>query len=100
MGSTKYEVEKFTGQNDFGLWKLKMKALLVQQDLLEACEEDRSSLRKIRKQCWRKLKVQLECNLLLGNIGVLLGNCVCIVFVFDSLIVKVVRDLRKTRCRS
>jgi len=30
MGSAKYEVEKFTGQNDFGLWRLKMRALLVQ----------------------------------------------------------------------
>jgi len=29
MGSTKYEVEKFTGQNDFRLWRLKMRALLV-----------------------------------------------------------------------
>ncbi|CAK8569061.1 unnamed protein product [Lathyrus sativus] len=36
MSSTKYEIEKFTGVNDFGLWHLKMLALLVQQDLLEA----------------------------------------------------------------
>ena len=36
MGSAKYEVEKFTGQNDFGLWRLKMRALLVQQGLEEA----------------------------------------------------------------
>nr|KYP53379.1 Retrovirus-related Pol polyprotein from transposon TNT 1-94 [Cajanus cajan] len=36
MGSTKYEVEKFTGQNDFGLWRLKMRALLVHQGLVDA----------------------------------------------------------------
>ena len=36
MPSTKYEIEKFTGVNDFGLWRLKMKALLVQQGCLEA----------------------------------------------------------------
>ena len=36
MSSTKYEIEKFTGVNDFGLWCLKMKALLVQQGCLEA----------------------------------------------------------------
>src|SRR3954464_10360508 len=36
MPSTKYEIENFTGVNDFGLWRLKMKALLVQQDCLEA----------------------------------------------------------------
>ena len=36
MPSTKYEIEKFTGVNDFGMWCLKMKALLVQQGCLEA----------------------------------------------------------------
>ncbi|MCI64385.1 glutamate receptor 3.6, partial [Trifolium medium] len=30
MGS-KWEIEKFTRSNDFGLWKVKMKAILVQQ---------------------------------------------------------------------
>jgi len=38
MGLAKYEVEKFTGQNDFGLWRLKMRALLVQQGLVEALD--------------------------------------------------------------
>ena len=36
MSSIKYEIEKFTGVNDFGLWRLKMKVLLVQQGCLEA----------------------------------------------------------------
>ena len=36
MPSTKYEIEKFTRVNDFALWRLKMKALLVQQGCLEA----------------------------------------------------------------
>lgn len=30
---TKFEVEKFTGENDFGLWKMKMKAMLVKEGL-------------------------------------------------------------------
>jgi len=30
MGS-KWDIEKFTGSNDFGLWKLKMQAVLIQQ---------------------------------------------------------------------
>lgn len=34
--STKYEIEKFTGVNDFSLSHLKMQALLVQKGLLEA----------------------------------------------------------------
>lgn len=36
MSSTKFEIEKFTGVNNFGLWRLKMKILLVQQGCLEA----------------------------------------------------------------
>ncbi|RVW26906.1 Glutamate receptor 2.1 [Vitis vinifera] len=36
MGTVKFDVEKFTGKNDFGLWRLKMRALLVQQGLQDA----------------------------------------------------------------
>ncbi|KAG6692209.1 hypothetical protein I3842_10G103000, partial [Carya illinoinensis] len=28
----KFDVEKFTGENNFGLWRIKMRALLVQED--------------------------------------------------------------------
>jgi hypothetical protein len=31
--SSKFEVEKFSGKNNFELWKLKMRDLLVQQGL-------------------------------------------------------------------
>ena len=31
MSSTKFEFEKFCGKNNFELWKLKMRDLLVQQ---------------------------------------------------------------------
>jgi len=30
MGS-KWDLEKFTGDNDFGLWKVKMQVVLIQQ---------------------------------------------------------------------
>jgi len=30
MGS-KWDIEKFTGDNDFGLWKVKMEVVLIQQ---------------------------------------------------------------------
>ncbi|KAH9680956.1 hypothetical protein KPL71_026757 [Citrus sinensis] len=39
MTRPKLEVEKFTGENDFHLWRLKMKALLVHQGLDEALAE-------------------------------------------------------------
>ena len=32
-GTAKFEVEKFISSNDFGLWRLKMRALLVHQGL-------------------------------------------------------------------
>ncbi|MCI15487.1 glutamate receptor 3.6, partial [Trifolium medium] len=35
MGS-KWEIEKFTGKNDFGLWKVKVRAILTQQNCAEA----------------------------------------------------------------
>lgn len=35
MGS-KWDIEKFTGSNDFGLWKVKMRAILIQQKCVEA----------------------------------------------------------------
>ncbi|KAH9671115.1 hypothetical protein KPL70_017228 [Citrus sinensis] len=48
MGSVRLEVEKFTGENDFHLWRLKMRALLVHQGLDEALAEESSS-KKPRK---------------------------------------------------
>ena len=35
MSTAKFETEKFTGKNDFGLWRLKMKAVMMQQGLWE-----------------------------------------------------------------
>ncbi|WVY98367.1 hypothetical protein V8G54_030518 [Vigna mungo] len=34
--ATKFDVEKFNGTNDFGLWKIKMQAILIQQGCDEA----------------------------------------------------------------
>ncbi|KAL1540303.1 hypothetical protein AAHA92_24674 [Salvia divinorum] len=33
MAATRFEAEKFSRKNDFGLWQIKMKALLIQQGL-------------------------------------------------------------------
>ncbi|XP_073221741.1 uncharacterized protein [Cicer arietinum] len=41
MTSTKYVLEKFNRNNDFGLWRLKMKALLVHQGLERALGGDK-----------------------------------------------------------
>ena len=48
MATLKLDVEKFTGENDFHLWRLKMRALLVHQGIEEVLEDLRTS-KKISK---------------------------------------------------
>lgn len=50
MSSTKFEAEKFSGKNDFALWKIKMKALLVQQGLADALKGEKGFLEKMTEQ--------------------------------------------------
>ncbi|KAE8683864.1 hypothetical protein F3Y22_tig00111166pilonHSYRG00202 [Hibiscus syriacus] len=38
MGSAKFDIEKFTRKNDFGLWRVKMRVFLVQQGIVEALQ--------------------------------------------------------------
>ncbi|KAH9681538.1 putative disease resistance RPP13-like protein 1 [Citrus sinensis] len=42
MATSKFQVEKFTGENEFHLWRLKMRALLVHQGLEETLGDPRS----------------------------------------------------------
>ncbi|GKB29576.1 hypothetical protein Tco_0868977 [Tanacetum coccineum] len=39
MTETEFDIEKFDGKNDFGLWQVRMKAFLEQQGLAAALEE-------------------------------------------------------------
>ena len=41
MSSAIFEIEKFNGKNNFELWKLKMRDLLVQQGLQRALDGKR-----------------------------------------------------------
>lgn len=38
--SSRYDIEKFNGNNDFALWKIKMQALLENLGLKEALKEE------------------------------------------------------------
>ena len=38
MSLPKFDLEKFNGENDFNLWRLKMRAILVHQGLEDALE--------------------------------------------------------------
>ncbi|KAH9668177.1 hypothetical protein KPL70_021322 [Citrus sinensis] len=59
MASTKLEVEKFTGENDFHLWRLKMRALLVHQRL-DVTLDDESSSKKPMKGTEEELSEVLD----------------------------------------
>ena len=50
MASTRFDLEKFNGDNDFYLWSLKMRAILIQQGLDAALEEDEDSKAKKGKE--------------------------------------------------
>lgn len=54
MSTTKFDAEKFTGLNDFGLWRLKMKALLVQQGLADAIKSETEFVKAIAAEDKRK----------------------------------------------
>uniref|UniRef100_A0A803NRR8 Retrovirus-related Pol polyprotein from transposon TNT 1-94 n=1 Tax=Cannabis sativa TaxID=3483 RepID=A0A803NRR8_CANSA len=40
MASTRFEVDKFSSTNNFGLWRIKMKALLVHQGIHQAVDKE------------------------------------------------------------
>ncbi|GJV55810.1 hypothetical protein Tco_1456815 [Tanacetum coccineum] len=61
MTGTKFDIEKFDGMNDFGLWQVRMKALLEQQGLAAALEELPAATIEITKETttagiWKKLE--------------------------------------------
>lgn len=69
MSSTKYDIDKFTGVNDFGLWHFKMQSLQVQQGLLETLKRSRKmddSLMKKKKKTMVE-KAHSEIMLSLGD---------------------------------
>ncbi|KAH6816428.1 hypothetical protein C2S51_021248, partial [Perilla frutescens var. frutescens] len=43
MSAARFDVEKFIDKSDFGLWKVKMRALLIQQGLKEALKQTSAS---------------------------------------------------------
>ncbi|KAM1416154.1 hypothetical protein ACFX2I_007730 [Malus domestica] len=46
MQNAKFEVEKFDGTNNFGIWQCEVKDVLAQQDLLAALEEKPEAMSK------------------------------------------------------
>jgi hypothetical protein len=55
MTSAKFEIEKFNGKNNFELWKLKMRDLLVQQGLHKALDGKRKKPASMTNEEWEDL---------------------------------------------
>lgn len=47
MAAAKFEAENFSGKNDFGLWKIKMRAMLIQQGLGDALKGENALSSKL-----------------------------------------------------
>jgi hypothetical protein len=48
--ATKFNIEKFDGRNDSNLWRVRMKALLVQQRLSQGTEGKGSIVRIVERR--------------------------------------------------
>uniref|UniRef100_A0A803NPW7 Retrovirus-related Pol polyprotein from transposon TNT 1-94-like beta-barrel domain-containing protein n=1 Tax=Cannabis sativa TaxID=3483 RepID=A0A803NPW7_CANSA len=85
MTFTRFEVDKFNGTNDFGLWRIKMKAYLVHQGILEAIDqeelpalgEDKKKIKKVQNKAHKchitealKAKLQRDKSKERGDVGV------------------------------
>ena len=56
MSTTQYDIENFNGRNDYGLWKMKMEAILIQQDITLLSDKvlPESMIEKERQEVQRK----------------------------------------------
>ncbi|KAH9679839.1 hypothetical protein KPL71_026297 [Citrus sinensis] len=50
MGTTRFDREKFNGENDFYLWSLKMRAILIQQGLDSALDDEEEQKSKKERE--------------------------------------------------
>jgi len=55
MGTTKYNIEKFSGENDFGLWRIKMEAILIQH----GCAKDLKGEERMSESLSSKEKLEM-----------------------------------------
>jgi hypothetical protein len=58
MTNSKFKVEKFNGKNNFKLWKLKMRDLLVQKGFHKALDGKRKKPASMTNEYWEDLDVR------------------------------------------
>ena len=56
MTGAKYEIEKFSGNNSFTLWKRQMKDLLIQQKVHNALFSKSKMLETMKEVEWEKME--------------------------------------------
>ena len=69
MSSTKFDIEKFTGKSDFGLWRIKMKALLVHQGVQDALLEEKALSNNLSKKEKQDIILDKAQNTLILSLG-------------------------------
>lgn len=50
MGSSKFDIERFTSKNDFVLWRVKMKAILFQKGAVDELREEEDLPKMLTKK--------------------------------------------------
>jgi hypothetical protein len=58
MASTKFEVDKFNGKNNFSLWQRRMKNLLIQQGVHKALLRMAKKSEKMKNDVWEETDVK------------------------------------------
>ncbi len=57
--TTKFEIEKFDGKNNFGLWQIKVRAVLIQQDLDHMLNGKEAKPAEITDATWKKMELKV-----------------------------------------
>ena len=61
MASTKFEVEKFNGNNNFSIWRRMMKDLLIQQGAHKALLGKAKKPEKMENNVWEEMDAKVAC---------------------------------------
>ena len=61
LGFTRFEVEKFDGTGNFGLWQTRVKDLLAQQRILKGLQETKPA--KVNDDTWEDMQVRAAANI-------------------------------------
>lgn len=58
--ASRFEAEKFTGKNDFGLWRMKMRAMLIQQGLSVALDGEKAQADSDEKAAAKRAEIMAK----------------------------------------